>query len=214
MIRAAIFDVGGVLTTSPVEAIRRFEVESGLPRAALRPALASEDGAWSRFEKSEITADEFVIAFEEEAAELGYEVDAAGLLAAFLHGLTIHDEMVAASQELRKHVKVGCITNNVTREEEPRSPPLVLEDLFDVVIESSKVGLRKPDPAIYLLACERLGVAPEETVFLDDFGVNLKAARELGMTTIKVEDPATALEELERAVGVPLRRPGGVGGRP
>jgi putative hydrolase of the HAD superfamily len=77
--------------------------------------------------------------------------------------------------------------------------------LFEFVLESSKVGVRKPEPAIYLMACERLGVRPEETVFLDDLGINLKPARALGMATIKVDDPDRALAELEEFTGLRLR---------
>ena len=201
-VTAAIFDIGGVLTTSPVQSIRAFEKDSGLDDGALRPLFADPEGAWSRFEKSELDAEGFVEAFETEAEGLGHRVDGRGLLRAFFSGLTVRDEMVSVVHELRRRgLKLGCITNNVTREEDPAARPLVLEDLFDVVIESSKVGLRKPDPRIYHLACEQLGVAPEEVVFLDDFGVNLKSARALGMTTIKVDETDSAIAELGKALG-------------
>jgi putative hydrolase of the HAD superfamily len=98
------------------------------------------------------------------------------------------------------------LTNNFVRAEEEAEPRLhTLFDLFDVVIESSRAGVRKPDPRFYEMACNELGIEPSEAVFLDDLGVNLKPARAMGMTTIKVEDPDRALAELEAVVGVPLR---------
>ena len=205
-IKAVIFDVGGVLTTSPVQSIRRFEVESGLESGALRQLFADPDGAWSRFEKSELSPASFVTAFEDEAEALGHRVSGQALLAAFFGGLTVREEMVAVVRALRGRYGLGCITNNVTREEDPGQRPLVLEDLFDVVVESSKVGMRKPDPRIYQLTCEQLGVEPREAVFLDDFGVNLKGARALGMTTIKVDESTAAIDELESALGISLPR--------
>jgi putative hydrolase of the HAD superfamily len=204
-IRAAIFDIGGVLTTSPVQSIRAFEKQEGLEDGALRPLFISHDGVWSRFERSELTPADFMPAFEEEArTQLGLEVSGAGFLASFFGGQTRRENYIAAVQRLRGHVKVGAITNNVTREEQEGESMLPVDELFDVLIESSKVGLRKPDPRIYLMACEQLEVAPAEAVFLDDFGVNLKAARELGMTTIKVDETDAALHELERVVGLTL----------
>ena len=204
-LRAAIFDIGGVLTTSPVQSIRRFESEAGLRDGALRPLLASHEGAWSRFEKSELSPADFCSAFEEEARELGHTIDGTKFLAAFFQTLVVRDEYVAVVRHLKGRVKLGAITNNVARGTDPRSP-IALEELFDVVIESSKVGLRKPDPRIYELACSELDVTPGEAVFLDDFGINLKAARALGMTTIKVDETTGAIDELERALGIDLPR--------
>lgn len=207
MIKAVIWDVGGVLTTSPVQSIRRFEKATGLPDGALRPLLASHEGAWSRLEKSEMTPLEFALAFENEAAELGLAVDGTAFLGAFFGELEVREEMVVVVRALRGKKLLCAITNNVGREDPPERPgPLPLDDLFDVVIESSKVGVRKPDPRIYMLACERLHVSPPEAVFLDDFGVNLKAARALGMTTIKVDETTSAIDELESALGFDLPR--------
>jgi putative hydrolase of the HAD superfamily len=111
--------------------------------------------------------------------------------------------MVAVVEHLRGKVRLAAITNNVRREDHRPTP---LYDLFEVVIESAKVGLRKPDPAIYHLACDELGVTPPEAVFLDDFGVNLKGARALGMATIKVDETMRAIDELEAVLGIPLPR--------
>jgi len=118
--------------------------------------------------------------------------------------MALRPEMLAVVRALRERINVGCITNNVQTSSAARRP--AYEALFDVVVESSKVGLRKPNPAIYLLACERLGVKPEGVIFLDDFGINLKAARALGITTIKVDATLSAVEELERLLGIELPR--------
>jgi putative hydrolase of the HAD superfamily len=203
-ILAAIFDIGGVLTTSPLQNIRAFESRSGIADGALRPLFSSHDGAWSRLEKGELSRRDFVAAFESEAQALGLSIDGEGFLAAFFGGLVVREDMVAAVRVLRALMKTACITNNVARDEGQASGVLALDELFDVVIESSRVGLRKPDRRIYELACESLGVAPESVVFLDDFGSNLKPAREMGMTTIKVDDASSALRELERVVGLSL----------
>ncbi len=223
-IEAVIWDFGGVLTDSPFVAFNRFEADRGLPRDFLRSVNARNhlDNAWARFERSETDLDEFDTAFREESAALGHPVNGREVVA--LLARRLRPQMVAALKACKARLKVGCITNNVAAGE---GPTMVLgtggasDDsgggaalaagvaevfaLFDHVIESSKAGLRKPDPRIYRLACDALGVAPEYAVYLDDLGVNLKPARELGMTTIKVADPDAALAELEAAVGFPVR---------
>lgn len=201
--KTVIFDFGGVLTSSPVDRIDAFAEASGLAREALRPLFADHDGAWSRLERGELDREAFVGAFEAEARALGHAVDGAAFLAAFFGGFTLREEMVAVVAQLRKRMPVGCITNNVQIGQPVSS--VVLDQFFDVVIESSKVGLRKPDPRIYRMACERLGVEPHEAIFLDDFGVNLKAARALGMATIKVDASDSAIGELEGLLGMALR---------
>ncbi len=220
-IEAAIWDFGGVLTDSPFVAFNRFEAERGLPRDFLRSVNARNhlDNAWARFERSEIGPDAFDAAFRAESAALGHPVDGKDVIA-LLAG-RLRPEMVDALKACKARLKVGCITNNVAAGEGPAMAPGDIEGdgggaalaaevaevfaLFDHVIESSKAGLRKPDPRIYRLACDALGVLPENAIYLDDLGINLKPARELGMTTIKVADPAAALAELEAAVGFPLR---------
>ena len=117
--------------------------------------------------------------------------------------------MVRTLQVLRSRFYLACLTNNVksgegpgmqTRPEKARAVAEVMA-LFEFVQESSQVGVRKPEPEFYRMACERSGIAPEETVYLDDLGVNLKPARALGMTTIKVVDPDRALDELNEVIG-------------
>ncbi|MDE0704581.1 MAG: HAD-IA family hydrolase [Rhodospirillaceae bacterium] len=217
-IEAVIWDFGGVLTDSPFVAFNRFEAERGLPRDFLRSVNARNhlDNAWARFERSEIGLDAFDAAFRAESAALGHPVDGKDVIA-LLAG-RLRPEMVDALKACKARLKVGCITNNVAAGEGPTMVPGDIEGgkalaagvtevfaLFDHVIESSRAGLRKPDPRIYRLACDALGVLPENAVYLDDLGINLKPARELGMTTIKVAGPAAALAELEAAVGFPLR---------
>jgi putative hydrolase of the HAD superfamily len=202
-IRAVIFDIGGVLTTSPVAGIRAWAEGCGVDYAVLGPVIAQPAGAWSRFETSELSPEVFKEAFESECAAIGLTVDTAAFLASFSN-LPIRDEMIAVVNHLKGRLPLGCITNNVHRD---GMRPEQLYALFDVVIESANVNLRKPDPRIYGLACDRLGVTPREAVFLDDFGVNLKAARALGMTTIKVDETTRAIDELEAAIGIPLPRP-------
>lgn len=201
-IQAVIFDIGGVITASPVTAIRAWAAGCGVDYAVLGPLLAAPDGPWSRFEKSELTPEEFATAFRADCAAGGLTVDSAGFLAAFAQ-LPVRREVLAVIRHLHGRYRLGCITNNVRREGGNRHEIL---DLFDVVIESAKVGLRKPDTRIYQMACAQLGVTPEQTVFLDDFGVNLKGARALGMTTIKVDETDSAIAELESALGIPLPR--------
>jgi len=200
--RAVIFDFGGVISTSPLLGMRAYCERERVPMDAIRQLFATHDGAWSRFEMNAISREEFVQAFEAEARANGYTLDGWSFLDAFFAGMAVRPEMVAVVRFLHGRYKVGCITNNVQAGE--RNP--LLDDLFDVVIESSKVGLRKPDPRIYQIACESLGVQPEQAIFLDDFGVNLKAARELGMATVKVDETPSAIDELERLLGVALPR--------
>jgi putative hydrolase of the HAD superfamily len=202
--RAVIFDFGGVLTESPLISMRAFAASTGIGWERMGPLFAPADGAWSRFETNALSEAEFVDVFEAEARAAGFELDGWAFLKAFFEGMALRPEMLAVVRALRRRLKVGCITNNVQTTSSARRP--AYEELFDVVIESSKVGMRKPNPAIYLLACEQLGVRPEEAIFLDDFGVNLKAARALGITTIKVDETLSAVEELERLLGIDLPR--------
>lgn len=211
-IDAVIWDFGGVLTESPFDAFARFERERGLPQDFLRSVNAKNhlDNAWAKFERNDIDLETFDGAFREESAALGHPVNGRDVIALLAGNL--RPEMVGALKACKAQLKVGCITNNVAAGKGPTmSLDAALAEsvasvfaLFDHVIESSKAGLRKPDPRIYQMACDALNVAPANAVYLDDLGVNLKPARALGMTTIKVVDPARALKELEAAVGFPL----------
>ena len=211
---AVIWDFGGVITSSPFEAFARFETTNELPKDFIRSINATnpDTNAWALFERSEIDADAFDAAFQAEATARGHSVRGAEVLA-LLAG-DIRPEMVAVLQRLiDEDYKIGCITNNVktgsgagmARSMEKAAAVEAVMELFSHVIESSKVGIRKPDPEIYKMACAALDVTPERVVFLDDLGVNLKPARALGMATIKVSGAEQAISELETLLGHPLR---------
>jgi putative hydrolase of the HAD superfamily len=213
MVQAVIWDFGGVLTSSPFEAFNRFEAELGLEKDFIRRINATDPdtNAWALFERSEISLDEFDEKFAAEAKQLGADIRGRQIIE-LLAG-DIRPEMVEALKRCKAKFKVGCITNNVSagegagmaRSADKAAAVQEVMDLFDHVIESSKIGIRKPDPRIYEMACSELGVTPADAVYLDDLGINLKPAKALGMRTIKVLNAAQALEELEAAVGFPLR---------
>jgi len=210
--QAVIFDLGGVLVPSPLDAFREYERRQGLPHRFLSEVVlgGGESGAWSRLERGELTVDEFSAAFAGECEAAGGNVSVPDLFAAIHAGSGPRPAMVTAVARIREEgLKAAALTNNwvvddpAIRWGEERQP-LDLASTFDVVVESAVVGLRKPDPRIYELTCERLGVTPSASVFLDDLGVNLKSARALGMTTIKVDEPGRALAELEQTLGFSL----------
>lgn len=195
------FDFGGVLTTSPFDAFASYEQRSGLPPGFLRSLNATNPNtnAWARLERNEVDLHEFVAAFEDEALAAGYEVDGLSVLEC-LDG-AIRPRMVEAVRACHQRFTTALLTNNFISEDAPNNALEEISGLFDHIVESSRVGIRKPDEAFYRLACELAGVAPEEVVFLDDLGINLKPARALGMATIKVEDPDEALRMLAEFVG-------------
>ncbi len=205
-IRAAIFDIGGVLTVSPVHRIIDFCRRHGIPDDVRYAIFAPHDGPWGRFERSEIGPEAFAAEFDALVRPAGAAVTGREFLEWFGRGFEPRPEMIAVVRHLRGRLRLGCITNNVPADGRGRERPFDPYELFDVVVESSKVGLRKPDPRIYLLACEQLGIEPPEAVFLDDLGENLKVARALGMVTIKVDPSPSAIDELERVLGWPLPR--------
>ncbi len=214
MYKAVLWDFGGVLTTSPFESFNRFEIERNLPKDFIRSINATnpETNAWAQLESSEISIEEFDDKFAQEAAALGYEVRGQEVLT-LLSG-QIRPEMVKALEIIKQTLKVGCITNNVKSAGEGPGMANTAERatevanvmaLFDTIIESSKAGIRKPNPKIYEIACEEMGIQPNDAVFLDDLGINLKPARALGMTTIKVLTADQALIELESHLQLTLR---------
>ena len=213
MIEAILWDFGGVFTTSPFEAFARFEKARGLPKDFIRTINSTnpDANAWARFESSVTDADGFDDEFRKEAEALGHSVRGKDVLD-LLSG-DFRPRMIAALAECKKHYKVGCITNNMkkagdgpamaTSDERAEQAAKVMA-MFDVIVESSVEGVRKPQPRIYDIACERLGVVPERAVFLDDLGINLKPARAMGMTTIKVVTVEQAIGELAAATGLAL----------
>ena len=207
MVEAVLFDMGGVIVSGPWEGFAAYERENGLPEGLIRRINSTDpdSNAWARMERGEIGLEEFAAAFEAEAAALGYRVDGMAVLNGL--GGELLPSMAEAVRRCSERLKTGLLTNNYAPMEASERSAEIGEVLgwFDVVIESSVVGVRKPDPAFYAMACEALEVEPSGCVFLDDLGVNLKPARAMGMTTIKVGDPDEALDELEAAVGFPLR---------
>ena len=203
MIKAALFDFGGVILSSPFDAFARYESDQGLPEGFIRGLNATnpDTNAWARLERSEVTFDEFCELFEHEATEAGGVIDAR-LVMSLLAG-ELRPAMVEAVRRCRTRLKTACLTNNFVTGTGPRSE--TMNEMFDTVVESSRVGVRKPDPRFYTMACDILEIEPTEAVFLDDLGINLKPAKAMGMTTIKVTDPDLALAELEAVVGFPLR---------
>lgn len=208
LLKAVLFDFGGVILSSPFEAFNHYERANGLPIDFLRGLNATDphDNAWARLERNEVGFDEFCDLFELEAKVSGHTIDARAVMASMAGD--VRPQMVEAIRQCKAAgLKTALLTNNWVSLDE-RDPVSERDDvlqLFDVVIESSKVGVRKPDPRFYELACVALDIEPEEAVFLDDLGINLKPARTMGMVTIKVGDPDKAIAELEAVVGFPLR---------
>jgi putative hydrolase of the HAD superfamily len=208
-IEAVIFDFGGVLTSSPFEAFARYEAERGLPIDIIRRTNAANhlENAWAKFERAEVDIDTFDKLFATESLALGAEVRGRDVLP-LLQG-DLRPEMVEALKRIKAQFKTGCITNNLPANAigSMTGRSLYVAEvmvLFDHVIESAKIGLRKPDPRIYKMMVETLNADPKNCVYLDDLGVNLKPAREMGMTTIKVTSGAQAIAELEAATGLKL----------
>jgi putative hydrolase of the HAD superfamily len=209
-IEAVIWDFGGVLTTSPFAAFARFEAERGLPAGIIRRTNAANhwENAWAKFERAELDLEAFDRLFAAESRILGAEVRGSDVLP-LLSG-DLRPEMVTALRRVKAKFKTGCITNNLPANSIGSSSGRTLYvaevmALFDHIVESAKIGLRKPDPRIYRMMVEALGVDPARCIYLDDLGVNLKPAREMGMTTIKVLDAPQAIAELEAATGLVLR---------
>lgn len=212
-----IFDFGGVITASPFEAFNRLEEERGLPRDFVRRVNSADpdDNAWAKFERAEIDAATFDTLFAEEARALGHDLEGEAVLAVIAGA--VRPAMVAALDTLKdRGFTIACITNNVpggkmgvlgagmTRSEEAAIEVADIMARFAHVIESSKAGVRKPDPRIYLMMCEALGVEPAECIYLDDLGINCKPASALGMHAIKVTSGEQALGDLSAVLGIPL----------
>src|SRR5262245_28348418 len=205
LFRAVIFDLGGVVLDSPLHAIAAYERELGIPAGFVNRVVVETGpgGAWSRLERGELSRRAFEDAFEAECRAQGHALSA-GTMMERIALCGPRPRMLEAIARIRgSGRRVAALTNNWAHEGGGAETD-VLRERFDVFVESSKVGLRKPDPKIYELVCEALRVAPREAVFLDDIGSNLKTARALGMTTIKVDDPEPALLELARHLDLPL----------
>ena len=211
MLRAVFFDFGGVVLSSPFEAFNRYEADNAIPRDFIRRvnSVNPDSNAWARLERSELSPVDFDEVFATESEALGHRIPGSHILA-LLHG-EIRPEMVRAIDTVKRLGFVtACLTNNVlsepkedsTLDADKRAAIAAILAKFDALIESSKVGVRKPEPSFYEIACSTVGVSPDECVFLDDLGINLKPAAAMGMTTIKVTGARQALDELGRILNV------------
>ncbi len=209
-IDAVLWDFGGVITTSPFEAFNRLEAERGIPKDFIRGINATnpKSNAWAQFESNTVSLDEFDELFARESAAAGHSIRGKEVIA-LLSG-DVRPRMVDALKLCKAHFKIACITNNVKAGEGPGMSRDAVKAqavaevmaLFDLVVESSVEGVRKPDPAIYALTCERLGIDSSRAVFLDDLGINLKPAKAMGMQTIKVLSTDQAIAALADATGL------------
>ncbi|MAS40196.1 MAG: HAD family hydrolase [Porticoccaceae bacterium] len=210
--QAVLWDFGGVITSSPFEAFNRYEAERGLPLDFIRRVNATnpDTNAWAQFEASRIDIEAFDRLFLAESTAAGHPIPGREVIA-LLAG-DVRPRMVEVLRRVKRDFRIACLTNNVragkgpgmSRSEESAAGVREAMALFEHVLESSREGLRKPQPEFYLRACQRLGVEPGRVVYLDDLGINLKPARELGMTTIKVVSEAQAVRELGTVLGIEL----------
>ena len=208
--QAVLWDFGGVVTTSPFDNFNRYEAGRGLPLNFIRGvnAINHQDNAWAKFESSRCTVEEFDELFAHETAAAGHEIRGRDVIS--LLGGEVRPRIVKVLQRCKQNYRVACLTNNanagqgtgMSSTDQQADDVKAVMSLFDVIIESSKEGIRKPDPRIYALACERIGVAPQAVVYLDDLGINLKPARDLGMTTIKVVSEQQAIDDLSRILTI------------
>jgi epoxide hydrolase-like predicted phosphatase len=202
--RAVIFDLGGVVLGSPLHAIAAFERELGIPAGFVNRVVVTTGptGAWSRLERGELRLEAFYEAFDADCAAAGRPI-ARELMVRVGEAAAPRPVMLEAIGRIRANgLKTAALTNNWVTEDDRAA---VLRPQFDVYVESAAEGVRKPDPRIYRIACDRLGIEPSDAVFLDDIGTNLKAARAIGMTTIRVQEPEAALDELAAVLGFELR---------
>ncbi len=207
---AILWDFGGVFTSSPFEAFNRLEEKLGVPQDFIRQtnAINPEHNAWAQFESNSVSLDEFDDLFAAESAAHGHRIQGKEVIAV-LSG-QLRPRMVEVLKLCKAHYKVACITNNVKAGKGPGmargkgKADAVAEVMsqFDLVVESSVEGVRKPNPEIYIRTCERLGVPCDQAIFLDDLGINLKPAKTLGMQTIKVVSEAQAIEDLATLTGL------------
>lgn len=202
--RAVIFDLGGVVLGSPLHVIRDYEKEKGIPSGFINGIVVStgQTGAWSRLERGELDLDAFYPAFDADCAEAGPAFSAREMMERIGVSTQPRPQMLEAIGKIRKRgLSTAALTNNWKSDEAAWN---VLGEHFDAYVESAVEGVRKPDPRIYQIVCERLSVEPAHAIFLDDIGRNLKTARELGMATIKVDEPNAALSELQAILGFDL----------
>ena len=213
MIKAVFWDFGGVITTSPFDSFNIYEESENLPKDLIRTINSTnpDNNAWAKLERNEIDQEEFDSLFAIESRQFGHSIPGKEVLA-LLKG-QIRPEMVKALREIKDKLIQGCLTNNIqsTEDQELENDNASMSGahqeimgLFDFVFESSKENVRKPDPKFYQLACKRGNVNPNEVIFLDDLGINLKPAKALGMRTIKVVKAEDALKDLQDLLDFPI----------
>ena len=201
---AILWDFGGVFTTSPFENFNLLEERCGAPRDFIRTlnSVNPTTNAWAQFESNQVSLEEFDELFARESKLAGHEIRGKEVIS-MLSG-ELRPKMVELLKLCKEQYKVACITNNVkagrgpgmSSDDDKASKVSKVMELFDDVIESSVEGIRKPNPEIYKLACQRISVEPKKCLFIDDLGINLKPAKELGMRTIKVLSEAQALKDI------------------
>lgn len=220
--KAVIFDIGGVLVRQPQIGIRKYEKELGTPPGFLGEVFmkGAPDNSFCRLERGELLFSDFLSKFDAEvqSAAKMKNVELRGFSATTLFDQmtsvnenNLHLDVLSSVAKLkRNHIKTCALTNNWIDDSLDKNKSLrakfmlYLRRFFDVVLESAVENMRKPDPRIYEIACKKLEVKPSEAIFLDDIGYNLKPAAELGITCIKVVNPADAVKELQELVGIPL----------
>jgi len=206
-IRAVIFDLGGVVMDSPIHAIAIYERYAGIPEGFINRVVVDTgpEGAWGRLERGKLSVADFIPEFEADCRAAGQPISAAEMMTRIGESSAPRPVMLEAIRRIRDTGLVAAALTNNWISEDADTGSGVLRGHFDAFFESAVLGLQKPDPRIYQHACDELGIAPPEAVFLDDIGRNLKSARQLGMTTIKVEAADQALVELEAVLGLDLR---------
>jgi epoxide hydrolase-like predicted phosphatase len=198
-IRAVVFDIGGVLEITPgLGLTRAWETRLGLAAGELDRRLSD---VWAAGSIGAITLDDVHQAVRDR---LGLDERQ---LAAFMTGLwreylgTANTELIEYARQLRPRYRTGIVSNSFVGAREREQAAYGFEDLVDQVVYSHEAGMSKPDPRLYALVCARLGVRPEETVFIDDYAPNIEAAREAGLHAVHYTDHATAMAEIERLLG-------------
>jgi epoxide hydrolase-like predicted phosphatase len=206
---AVLFDFGGIFSASPFGAFEGFAAEIGVPASTVLeivfgPYDRDTDHAWHRLERGEITLEQTLKAIQTNASAAKIEIDPIQVLMRMGAGPGPREAMLKRTRAVRiAGYRTGLVTNNAAEFREGWRGLIPIDELFDIVVDSSEVGLRKPDPAIYHLALERVGVSAERAVFVDDYPGNIHAAEQLGMLGILVEDdPSEALASLDRLIPV------------
>jgi putative hydrolase of the HAD superfamily len=205
MLKAVFWDFGGVILSSPFEAFNAYEAAHDIPLDFIRGVNATnpDDNAWAQIERRQVSHDEFDELFAAESEALGHRIRGLDVIG-MLYGAIRPAMVVALDRVIAAGYVTACLTNNFATDHQRHELETIMAR-FDHVIESSKVGVRKPEPAFYEHACATAGVTPNEVVFLDDLGINLKPAKAMGMTTIKVTGGDQAIAELEAVLGITLR---------